>query len=133
MIVLANGCFDQLHYGHLLHLEAASRMGTLIVSITADEFVNKGPNMPAYPDWQRAALVGALHCVTRTIIVPGLIAALEEIKPDILVKGVDYAAGLEQVHNDYCKAHGIEICFTDEPIFSATKIINDRFRESSRV
>ena len=128
MIVLANGCFDQLHYGHLLHLEAASRMGVLIVSITADEFVNKGPNMPAYPDWQRAALVGALRCVTRTIVVPGLISALEEIKPDILVKGVDYAGGLDQIHADYCKAHDIEIRFTDTPKMSAKAIYESRSR-----
>jgi cytidyltransferase-like protein len=129
MIVLANGCFDQLHYGHLLHLEAASRMGAiLIVSITADEFVNKGPNMPAYPDYQRAALVGALCCVTRTIVVPGLIEALEQIKPHILVKGVDYAAGLDQVHVDYCKAHGIEIRFTDTPKMSAKAIYESQRR-----
>lgn len=126
MIVLANGCFDQLHYGHLIHLEAASRMGTLIVSITADAFVNKGPNMPAYPDWQRAALVGGLRCVTRTIVVSGLIDALEQIKPDILVKGVDYSAGLDQIHNDYCKAHGIEIRFTDTPKMSAKAIYESR-------
>ena len=129
MIVLANGCFDQLHFGHLLHLEAASRMGDiLIVSITADEFVNKGPNMPAYPDWQRAALVGALRCVTRTIVVPGLIEAMEVIKPDILVKGVDYAGGLDQIHADYCKAHGIEIRFTDTPKMSAKAIYESRRR-----
>ena len=128
MIILGNGVFDQLHYGHLLHLEAASRMGVLIVSITADEFVNKGPNMPAYPDWQRAALVGALRCVTRTIVVPGLIAAMEEIKPDILVKGADYAAGLDQVHADYCKAHGIEIRFTDTPKMSAKAIYESQRR-----
>ena len=126
MIVLANGCFDQLHFGHLLHLEAASRMGVLIVSITADKFVNKGPNHPAYPDWQRAALVGALRCVTRTIVVQGLIEALEEIKPDILVKGVDYSGGLDQVHADYCKAHGIEIRFTDTPKMSAKAIYDAR-------
>ena len=128
MIVLANGCFDQLHYGHLLHLEAASRMGVLIVSITADEFVNKGPNMPAYPDYQRAALVGALRCVARTIVVPGLISALEEIKPDILVKGADYATGLDQIHADYCKAHGIEIRFTDTPKMSAKAIYESQRR-----
>lgn len=98
----------------------------LIVSITADEFVNKGPDHPAYPDWQRAALVGALRCVTRTIVVPGLIEALEEIHPHILVKGVDYAAGLDQVHNDYCKAHGIEIRFTNTPKLSARAIYDQQ-------
>lgn len=125
--VLLNGCWDQLHFGHLCHIEQACKFGDyVIVSVTADAFVNKGPNMPAYPDWQRARLVGALKGVDRAIIVTSLIEALEQIKPDILVKGVDYAAGLDQVHVDYCKTHGIEIRFTDTPKMSAKAIYESR-------
>lgn len=123
-IVLGNGVFDLLHFGHLLHLEAAARMGSqLIVSVTADKFVNKGPGRPVYPQDQRAALVGALRCVDGVIIVENLIQALTMIRPDILVKGQDYKQGLDQEHQDYCRQNGIEIRYTDTPKYSATELI----------
>ena len=128
-IVLCNGCFDMLHYGHLLHLEAAKQMGdTLIVSITRDEKVNKGPGRPVYPEAQRAALVGALKCVDEVLIVDGLLQALILTKPDILVKGIDYSEGLQPVHEKYCKDMGIEIRFTDTPKLSATELLNESQR-----
>ena len=128
-IVLCNGCFDMLHYGHLLHLEAAKQMGdTLIVSITRDEKVNKGPGRPVYPEAQRAALVGALKCVDEVLIVDGLLQALILTKPDILVKGIDYSKGLQPVHEKYCKDMGIEIRFTDTPKLSATELLNESQR-----
>ena len=126
MIVLANGCFDLLHYGHLLHLEAAKRMGAvLVVSITDDAHVFKGPGRPIYKDWQRAALVNGLRCVDRVIIVSSLTEALKRVAPDILVKGVDYKDGLEEEHEKYCKEHYISIKFTKTPKLSATDMINE--------
>lgn len=128
-IVLANGCFDQLHFGHLLHLEAAKKMGdTLIVSITKDEKVDKGPGRPVYPEAHRAALVGALKVVDEVIIVDGLLQALVMARPDILVKGIDYREGLEPVHERYCKDMGIEIRFTVTPKLSATEMLNESQR-----
>ena len=127
IVVLANGVFDILHIGHLLYLEAAAKMGDiLVVSITADAFVNKGPGRPMFPEAQRAKMVGALKCVDRTIIVNSALEALETVKPDIFVKGPDYIGNIQTIHADYCRNHGIEIRFTDTPIYSATKIINDR-------
>ena len=130
-IVLANGCFDQLHYGHLIHLEAAKAMGAfLVVSITKDEKVNKGPGRPVYPEEHRAALVGALKCVDEVIIVDGLLTALTLICPDILVKGIDYAKGLEPVHERFCKDMGIQIRFTDTPKLTARELIDESRRRS---
>lgn len=125
-IVLANGCFDLLHYGHLLHLEEARKMGNLlVVSITDDAHVRKGPGRPIYPQEQRAELVKALKCVNDVIIVSGLIEAMEIVKPDILVKGIDYKTrGLDARHSNYCKQHGIQIRFTDTPKLSASSQIN---------
>ena len=101
----------------------------LVVSVTKDAFVNKGPHRPMFPHDQRARIVGALKCVDEVITVDNAIEALERVKPDIFVKGSDYIGKIEKIHSDYCKSHGIEIRFTDEPIFSTTKIINDRFRQ----
>ncbi len=124
-LVLANGCFDLLHYGHLLHLEAARKMGDfLVVSITNDANVNKGPGRPVYPQDHRAALVGHLKCVDEVIIVESLLQALDLIQPDILVKGRDYSGGLDQEHQEYCRQHDIEIRYTDTPKYSATTFLN---------
>ena len=123
-IVLANGCFDLFHYGHLLHLEAAKKMGSiLVVSVTHDHYVNKGPGRPVYKHKERAALVRALKCVDEVLVVRNLISAMKMVRPDILVKGIDYGGGLDQEHQDYCKQRGIEIRYTDTPKYSATELI----------
>lgn len=125
-IVLANGVFDLLHVGHIWHLEAAARLGSLlVVSVTDDSHVNKGPSRPVYAEEHRAELLMALKCVDDVVIVSNLIEALEIVKPDILVKGIDYKGGLDDRHTRYCKKHGIEICFTETPKMSASKLLNE--------
>ena len=120
-VVLANGCFRRLHYGHLLHLEQAKQLGYLIVSITSDVYVGK-PGGPFYPEEQRAALVGALKCVDEVLIVDSLLEALAITRPDILIKGIDYKDGLDKIHTDYCRNQGIEILFTDTPKMNADEL-----------
>ena len=120
--------FDILHIGHVLYLEQAAKMGELWVGVTRDAFVNKGPNRPTMGQDDRIGVVRALRCVSGALLCDNAIEALELVQPDIFVKGADYIGKIEQVHTDYCKAHGIEIRFTDTPIYSATKIINDRLR-----
>ena len=123
--VLANGVFDLLHYGHLLHLEQARSLGDyLIVSVTKDAFVGKGPGRPVYPELQRASLISRLKCVDEVILVSGLIEALEKSKPDVVVKGCDYTE-LESDHAEYCLSHGIRVAFTDTPKLSSTDLINE--------
>lgn len=128
--VLANGCFDIFHYGHLLHLLAARRLGDqLVVSITNDAFVNKGPGRPTFPAHERAAVVAGQSCVTRVICVDNLLEALEFIRPQVLVKGKDYVGNIESIHEMYCRRNGIQIILTDEPIYSVTRIIHDRLKQ----
>ena len=125
--VLANGCFDILHVGHVLYLEQASDMGDYLwVGVTRDAFVNKGPHRPVSYQDDRLMVVRALRCVNDAFLCNDSLDALEHIKPDIFVKGADYIGKIEKRHADYCKAHGIEIRFTDTPIYSATKIIKER-------
>lgn len=123
--VLANGCFDMLHYGHLVHLEAAKKMGDeLWVSITDDRHVLKGAGRPIYPQEHRLALIKALRCVDHAFTTAGLLEALEFVKPSVLVKGIDYRGGLHEVHENYCKKRGIEIRYTTTPKLSATDFLN---------
>lgn len=127
--MLANGVFDILHIGHLLYLEAAAKLGDkLVVAVTRDEHVNKGPHRPTNPEAHRAAIVGAIWCVDDVILCDDSLDALAMVKPAIFVKGNDYIGKVEKRHEDYCREHGIAIAFTNTPIYSATKIINDRLK-----
>ena len=129
--VLANGVFDILHYGHVLYLEAAAKLGDrLIVAVTRDAFVNKGPGRPTNGERHRLAVIKAIRYVDEAFLCDDSLDALELTHPNIFVKGFDYMGKIEKRHSDYCKANGITIRFTTTPIFSATKIINDRLRES---
>lgn len=130
-IVLANGCFDVFHYGHLRHLQAARKLGDrLIVSVTRDAFVNKGDGRPYFDEGERLAVVDALECVDSTLLVSSSLEALQLVRPDVFVKGHDYQWSLRLEDSDYCKAQGIEIAFTDEKVYSSTKILNARLRQS---
>lgn len=115
--------------GHLQHLQAAKAMGDILwVSITDDRHVNKGPQRPVYPQEHRLALVKALKCVDKAIVVSSLIEAIDFVKPHILVKGTDYRNGLHLIHEKYCADRGIRIAFTDTPKLSATEMILEATR-----
>ena len=125
MIVLANGCFDLLHYGHLLHFEEARRFGDqLIVSVTRDEFVNKGRGRPVFNEGQRLHMVGSLKCVDAAILSNSSLDALQLIKPDIFVNGKEYEGKLLPEDIQYCAANNIRIMFTNTPKFSSTELLS---------
>jgi rfaE bifunctional protein nucleotidyltransferase chain/domain len=94
-IVLANGCFDLLHVGHIRYLESAKKFADiLVVGINSDEQVQKlkGVNRPFQPERERAELIAALRVVDFVTIFPeptveNLIRA---IRPDFHAKGTDY-------------------------------------------
>ena len=101
----------------------------LIVSVTRNAYVNKGPGRPFFNEGQRLSIIQAMRCVDDAFLTNGALEALEIVKPDIFVKGNDYVGKIEQRHSDYCRAHGILIAFTDQPVFSTTEIINARLRQ----
>ena len=89
--VLATGCFDPLHIGHVWHLRAAKALGDeLIVAVTADAYVNKGPGRPVFSVHDRADMVRELRCVDRVIVVESGPGAVYAVRPDIFVKGKEY-------------------------------------------
>ena len=125
-IVLANGCFDVLHYGHFLHLRSARAMGDFLnVAITKDEFVGKGPDRPYYGQDKRSLMVLALKYVSSTLLVEDVVEAFEYYKPDIWALGLEYEGKVRPEHAEYCKSNGIEIRFTDEERDSSTNLINE--------
>jgi len=97
-VVLTNGCFDILHSGHVALLEAARREGDLlVVALNADASVArlKGSGRPLVPAAERAETLAALESVDRVVIYDEdtPIAVVRALRPDVLVKGADWAAG----------------------------------------
>src|SRR3989338_2117378 len=89
-IVHCHGCFDLMHPGHIKHFQAAKKMGDiLIVTITPDKYVDKGPCRPVFNETLRAESIAALECVDYVSINkwPTAEEALRLLKPDIYVKG----------------------------------------------
>jgi D-beta-D-heptose 7-phosphate kinase / D-beta-D-heptose 1-phosphate adenosyltransferase len=96
-VVAAGGCFDLLHAGHVATLEAARRLGDcLVVCVNSDASVRrlKGPSRPLVPEGDRVRVLGALGSVDAVTVFTEdtPLAVLDRIRPDVWVKGGDYAA-----------------------------------------
>tara|TARA_Y100000768_G_scaffold272461_1_gene208476 strand:+ start:6543 stop:8060 length:1518 start_codon:yes stop_codon:yes gene_type:complete len=133
-VILCHGTFDFLHYGHFLHFKKAKEFGDiLVVSVTSDKFVNKGPNRPFYKQDQRLNQISFNEFVDFVCLSDYQtgIEVINALKPDIYVKGKDYK------NNSLDKTKGIfkeitalkknkgEIHYTAEETFSSTRILND--------
>ena len=98
IIVLANGCFELLHVGHVRYLQEARSQGDiLIVALNSDQSTRtlKGPGHPVLNQQERATLLSALECVDRIIIFEDdtVDRLLIELKPHFHCKGGDYSVG----------------------------------------
>ncbi|MEG3641245.1 PfkB family carbohydrate kinase [Magnetococcus sp. PR-3] len=133
-IVQCHGTFDLLHPGHMRHLQRARDEGdVLVVTLTADSFVNKGPNRPVFPQHLRAESLAALSVVDYVAINHDITAvpAIVQVRPDIYVKGQDYKqteddlTGNISLERHAVEAHGGKIFFTEEIVFSSSTLIND--------
>ena len=92
-IVLCHGVFDLLHIGHINHFKEAKNLGDiLVVSITADNFVNKGPGRPSFNSEQRSHAIIALENVDYVFVNNSVTATdvIKNLKPKIFCKGKDY-------------------------------------------
>jgi len=132
-IVHCHGVYDLLHVGHIKHLDAARRLGdVLIVTITPDRFVNKGPHRPAFNENLRAEALAALSCVDYVAVnqYPTAVEIIGELRPNVYVKGAvkgqgkrDHTDALTQ-EEEAVKAAGGELVLTDEETFSSSTLIN---------
>lgn len=139
-IVLSHGVFDLLHIGHIRHFERAKAMGdVLVVTLTPDEYVNKGPGRPAFPQALRAEAVASLGVVDYVAINhwPLSVETIRLLKPHIYVKGQDYRVPADDVTGgitleaEAVAAVGGEIRFTDDITFSSSQLLNRHFSQLS--
>ena len=92
-IVQCHGTFDLVHPGHVIHFQEAKELGDiLVVTVTSDKFVNKGPGRPYFNDQMRAKWLTALACVDYVVLIPHATAveAIECVKPNFYCKGKEY-------------------------------------------
>lgn len=132
-VVMCHGVFDLVHLGHVRHLEEARRNGdVVIVTVTADPFVNKGPGRPIFPDYVRAEMLAAFECVDFVAInaAPSAEPAIERIQPDIYLKGSDYEnpesdiTGKIAAERDSVERYGGRLVHTKDITFSSSSLIN---------
>lgn len=136
IVVQCHGTFDLLHIGHIKHLEKAKKLGDiLVVTVTPDEYVNKGPNRPAFNSTLRMQAISALKCVDYVSLNkwPSAEKTIKILKPNIYCKGIDYIDAKKDLTNkiiEEIKAvksiKGI-IKYTNEPTFSASNLLNKFF------
>lgn len=128
VVVMTNGCFDILHVGHVRYLEAARRLGdVLVVAVNTDDSVKrlKGPSRPVNATEDRMRMLAALKCVDWVVPfaedTPARI--IERVLPDLLVKGGDYRPDTVVGH-DTVTAHGGQVVILDfHEGYSTTRII----------
>jgi rfaE bifunctional protein kinase chain/domain/rfaE bifunctional protein nucleotidyltransferase chain/domain len=132
-IVLCHGVFDLLHVGHIRHFKEARAYGdVLVVTLTEDTRVNKGPNRPAFPEALRAEALAALADVDYVAIsrFPTAVEVIRTVRPDFYAKGPDYKdtaldiTGGIVLERDAVGEVGGEIVFTDDLTFSSSNLLN---------
>jgi rfaE bifunctional protein nucleotidyltransferase chain/domain len=132
-IVLCQGCFDLLHIGHIKYLEAAKQLGEiLVVAVTSDRFVNKGPGRPFFHEQLRMEQLAALECVDFVVLsdTPNAVPIIEALRPAIYAKGKEYenlaadVTGNIQREKDTIEACGGQIVFVDQPTQSSSSLLN---------
>ena len=140
-VVLCHGVFDLLHYGHLLHFEEARKQGdALVVTITADAYVNKGPNRPAFTEAYRAKMLAALEIVDHVAVnhAPTAVELLKAVRPDVYAKGPDYkdhqadVTGKIGEEEAAVQAGGGTVYYTEDLTFSSSAIINRHLSSHSQ-
>ncbi|HIJ84129.1 MAG: cytidyltransferase-related domain [Magnetococcales bacterium] len=132
-VVLCHGTFDLIHPGHIRHLTEARGFGDrLLVTVTADRFVKKGPGRPVFPGSLRAESLAALAVVDGVAVVEDVTAipAIRIIRPRVYAKGSDYVDAKDDItgniRREQAEVHGVggEVRFTDGVTFSSSRLIN---------
>jgi rfaE bifunctional protein nucleotidyltransferase chain/domain len=132
-IVHCHGVFDLVHVGHIRHLKEAKAMGDiLVVTITQDEYVNKGPHRPAFSHGLRAEVIAALDMVDYVAVNrwPMAVETIKLLRPNIYAKGPDYkesakdVTGAIKLEDEAVSSIGGEVRFTEDITFSSSNLLN---------
>ena len=132
-VVLCHGVFDLVHPGHIIHFEQAKTMGDiLVVSVTSEKYVRKGPGRPYFSDELRLKFLAAMECIDYVMLSEEYTVndIVQVVEPDIYVKGEEYRNAKDDItgkiaeEQELVEKHGGKIEFTTGQVFSSTKLIN---------
>jgi len=135
-IVQCHGVFDLLHPGHIRHFQEARQLGDLlVVSVTPDRFVNKGPGRPVFSEALRLESIAALSYVDYVVLndAPDAVSAIRKISPAFYVKGMEYSKEEEDVtgkikeEREAVSEAGGAIYYTGGAVFSSSSLLNRFF------
>ena len=130
-VVLSQGCFDLVHLGHIRHFrEARSKGDVLVVAVTEDEYVRKGPGRPLLTLWQRMEFLAELECVD--FVVPSMtetaIPVLRALRPKVYIRGAEYEKDKAAdprllAEQQVLDGYGGEMAFSHDPlVLSSTRL-----------
>jgi len=132
-IVLCHGVFDLLHLGHINHFKEAKNCGDiLVVSVTPDKYVKKGPNRPAFHEQHRMEVLSAINTIDFIVLnrFPTAVSIIKELKPNIYCKGQEYKSHQKDISGEIkneinaLKMVGGKIFYTGGVTFSSSNLLN---------
>lgn len=132
-VVLCHGVFDLIHPGHLQHFQKAKESGDiLVVSVTAEKYVRKGPGRPYFNDQLRMNFLEAIEYIDYVMLSESYTAddIIKVVQPDIYVKGQEYKEHEKDITGkitdeiELVQKFGGRIYYTDGEVFSSTRLIN---------
>ena len=135
-VALCHGTFDLLHVGHIKHIEFAKETADhVVVTLTADDFVSKGPGRPAFNERLRADQMAALADVSLVAINHAVTAVnvINALQPNFYIKGSDYKNPSDDVTGNIgeeaaaVQKHGGKLVFSDAVTFSSSQLLNEKF------
>lgn len=135
-VILCHGVFDLIHPGHIQHFQEAKSLGdVLVVSITAEKYVRKGPGRPYFNDQLRIESLEAIEYIDYVLLSEGYTVddIVEVVKPDLYVKGQEYKKAEDDLTGkiteevELVRKYGGDIYYTNGDVFSSTKLINRAF------
>ena len=138
-VVLAHGVFDVLHSSHIDYFKKSKATGDhLVVSLTDDQFVNKGPGRPYFNIDQRVAVIASLDMVDYVLVSPepSSVTVINSVRPHIYTKGIEYCdkvdiTGKIDIENEAVQKHGgTTVYVKTEEILSSSKIVNGQLFNS---
>ncbi|UCD14956.1 MAG: adenylyltransferase/cytidyltransferase family protein [Candidatus Omnitrophota bacterium] len=132
-VVQCHGIFDLIHLGHIRHFNLAKKEGdVLLVTITKDKYVKRGPGRPVFNEHLRVETLASLAVTDYVCIIdsPAATECIKKLKPDIYAKGSDYKEEKKGVVNriheeiEAVKSVGGRVVFTDDITFSSSSLIS---------
>ncbi len=142
-IVQCHGVFDLLHIGHIRHFEQARKLGDLlVVTVTPDQYVNKGIGRPAFPQQIRAEVIASLACVDYVAINawPTAAETIKLLRPNVFAKGSEFSGGKDttghiSIEAETIRLIGGEMAYTEDITYSSSALVNQyiaNFSEEAR-